>query len=181
MGKSVLYAHDEAKSATATTPPAKKNKAVDYCLPEVFSATAQDNSREILLFDDLLCCVTSVLKDIPKEHLSSMAVQDAFSRVLFCCQVLVSSTKTHALPPLPFSASSSFPAGQCLSCSSFFRLARSARRTLQEIACVASRVQSVLACCTPLPALLLPLAVGLILVSCGHVQRETLKIQEIRV
>ena len=37
-----------------------------------------------VFFDDLLCCVTSVLMDIPEEHLSSVAVQDAFSRSFFC-------------------------------------------------------------------------------------------------
>ena len=97
MGKSVLYAHAgtprekkeegdrKSKNVDSNDTSSKENKAVDYCLPraEVFSATAQDNSRETLFFDDLLCCVTSVLKDIPEEHLSSTAVQDAFSRGLF--------------------------------------------------------------------------------------------------
>ena len=139
MGKSVLDAHAgtprekrrrvTAKAKTTTTatlpaaptpasPKAKKTRQLTIACqePEVFSDTAQDNSRETLFFDDLLCCVTSMLSDIPEEHLSSMAGQPADLFLLDeeaaprpCghpaaankstgrkgAQVLVSSTKTH--------------------------------------------------------------------------------------
>ena len=111
MGKSVLYSESKqhaetssekrrrvtakAKTTTAAAPPAaptaaspraKNKQSLAVCQePEVFSATAQDNSREPLIFDDLLCCVTSVLEDIPEEHLSTAALQDAFSRGLLFC------------------------------------------------------------------------------------------------
>ena len=81
------------ETTTAATPPpapspkAKKTKQslTASPKPEVFSATAQDNSRKTLFFDVPLCCVTSVLKDIPEEHLSRTAFQEAVSRGLLFC------------------------------------------------------------------------------------------------
>ena len=98
MGKSVLHAQAgtprekteegdrKSKNDDSNDTSSKENKAVEYCLPSPRSSRLRlKTTRVRLFFDDLLCCVTSVLKDIPEEHLSNLAVQDAIlPRTFFC-------------------------------------------------------------------------------------------------